>query len=350
MNEHDGDVDVGVDATAGDDRYLWDRSGPADPEVARLEALLGRYRLASGPAPAGARAPARRGAREAAAPRFPFLAAAAAVLVAAGLAAWLGPRAATTTPERRGAGPGPAYEVLAVAGDVRIRPASAGPASADRARAGDVIETDAASRARVVVGDIGEVLVLERSRVRLVDCGAEQHRMDLERGAIRASIFAEPRVFQVGTPAAIAVDLGCVYELSVDAEGGTLLAVELGRVSFEIGGRKVYVPSGAVCRADPRRGPGLPVWTDAAPALRAAVRDLEAGAAALAACLDAATDRDTLTLWHLLDRLAVAADRGRVFDRLSAIASPPEGVTRDGCVRGDRAELDAWKERLARDW
>jgi hypothetical protein len=43
----------------GDD-YLWDKSGPPDPEVARLERLLGRYRYEPGGAPAPTLAPPRR--------------------------------------------------------------------------------------------------------------------------------------------------------------------------------------------------------------------------------------------------------------------------------------------------
>src|ERR1051326_5027313 len=36
------------DAPLGPD-YLWDRSGPADPEILRLETLLSSYRMAEGP-------------------------------------------------------------------------------------------------------------------------------------------------------------------------------------------------------------------------------------------------------------------------------------------------------------
>jgi len=39
MNDHDK-----TGAPQGPD-YLWDRSGPADPEVQRLETLLSSYRL-----------------------------------------------------------------------------------------------------------------------------------------------------------------------------------------------------------------------------------------------------------------------------------------------------------------
>ena len=66
-----------------DDRYLWDRTGPADPEVERLEDLLGRFRRES---LAPLRMPAPRPIPKSAATRA--LAAAAAVLVAAAGILW----------------------------------------------------------------------------------------------------------------------------------------------------------------------------------------------------------------------------------------------------------------------
>jgi hypothetical protein len=63
-----------------------------------------------------------------------------------------------------------------------------------------------------------------------------------------------------------------------------------------------------------------------------------------------ANDRknDALTLWHLLSRASVA-DRGRVFDALNGSVPAPNGVMREGIVRGEHTMLDAWWNELGFD-
>jgi hypothetical protein len=60
-------------------------------------------------------------------------------------------------------------------------------------------------------------------------------------------------------------------------------------------------------------------------------------------------ERDSLTLWHLLQRIAEPL-RERVYDRLAALASPPKGVNKDGVMKLDRKMLDAWKTELEPIW
>ena len=42
-----------------------------------------------------------------------------------------------------------------------------------------------------------------------------------------------------------------------------------------------------------------------------------------------------MTLWHLLTR-GTPEERARVYDRLAALAPPPEGVTREQILAGNR--------------
>ena len=315
------------------EEYLWDRSGHPDPEIQLLERILGRF----GHRPALPSKSFR--------PSLWIGSAAAVMLIGCGIfflihrKPWGEPR------------PVSGYPVVPLAGEARIESAG-GSRLADEALPGEVIETGEGGEARLVVGSIGEVFLQERSRMKVIDCGDASHRLHLERGAIRASIFAAPRIFQVGTPAAIAVDLGCVYRLTVDGSGITQLEVEIGRVSFEVRERTVVVPAGAVCRAFPDRGLGLPVRADAPARLREAVSAIERSAsddAALRSCLDVAGDRDTLTLWHLLP-VVPPQKRGSVFDRMNELSPAPSGITREACVALDAASLDAWRRDLSSRW
>ena len=243
----------------------------------------------------------------------------------------------------------PWWEVARVEGAPRVASGSIG--DRGRLRVGEWLETDAASRAEIAVADIGQVEVEPNTRVRLVETRLTEHRLELERGTLHARIWAPPRLFFVNTPSAVAADLGCAYTLEVDDAGRGLLHVTSGYVALETEARSAIVPAGAACMTQPGAGPGTPFFEDAPEAFveSLAKLDLENDRASLDAVLNGARPRDTLTLWHLLARVG-HEDRARVYERLAALAPPPEGVTRDGIVGLDRAMLDAWKSNLEKDW
>src|SRR5205823_13924952 len=68
-------------------------------------------------------------------------------------------------------------------------------------------------------------------------------------------------------------------------------------------------------------------------------------ASAITVVLTQARERDALTLWHLLARVA-EADRGRVYDRLFQLVPAPAGVTRAGILRLEPQMLDLWWNEL----
>ena len=321
-----------------DHDYLWDPSSPTDPEVERLEALLGRYRLdartaADAPRPAAARPPARAVSSGAPAVRW-------ALAASLALAAVLGAREVS----RRQLRP---WQVSALAGAPRVGAAGAGRAL----EPGGWVETDAASRARLNVGSIGKAVIGPGSRVRLVRAAGTEHRLALDRGMIHARIWAPPRFFLVETPSALAIDLGCVYTLRVDAEGAGVLAVQSGEVELARGGRTTLVPAGNVAALRPGAGPGLPSPETAGEGYRALVAAVDAGATdgAVAALAAASDRRHSITLWHLIPRVE-GARRALVVDRLAALAPPPPGVRRDLLLAADPRALAAWREHLAPGW
>jgi hypothetical protein len=210
--------------------------------------------------------------------------------------------------------------------------------------AGEWIETDARSRVSVEIGRIGFVELSPNTRVRVVAARPGEHRLALARGEIRASISAPPKLFFVDTASGTAVDLGCEYTLHTDENGSGLLRVTRGWVAFQCKGLESLVPAGASCRTRAQAGPGIPYFDDAPERLKEA---LETGA--LGEILPASRVRDTLTLWHLLARVE-AGDRGRVFDRMAALAPLPAGVSREKALALDPPTLTRWREELAWTW
>jgi ferric-dicitrate binding protein FerR (iron transport regulator) len=285
------------------EEYLWDRSGPPDPEIEALERKLAPLGLGAGPQTAGrsvrAIAPARA--------HYRVAAAAAVVVTALGLARFATPPAEPSAWQMAGTS----------------------------LRRGQVLRTGGTS-VQLESDAIGRVDIAAGSEV-LASGGK---RLELRRGELRAFIWAPAREFVVDTPSARAVDLGCQYTLNVDERGDGLLKVDLGWVAFESAGRESFIPAGAECRTRKKTGPGIPWFEDSSQAFRGSLAAWEDGrAGALDAVLRDAGPHDGLSLWHVMTR-ARAEDRGRVFDRLAQLVSLPADATREGVVRGEAKSLD----------
>jgi hypothetical protein len=350
--------------------YLWDGSGEPDPEVVRLERALApaRYREEldlpvdptertdrAGPdRPRPGRAWLHRSNRlRVAAIGLAVAAAAAAALLysrgdadrSAGAPAPSDSRSLSdSSPDR------PALGVKRLAGAPVVGDSAL--TTAGLLRAGEWLVTDRSSRALIELAGIGEVRVGPDSRVRLVDLGPAQQRLELGRGHLHAAVVAPPRLFLVDLPSATAVDLGCEYELTVDEAGAGVLRVLTGEVSLEGHGRASLVPAGSACETRPGQGPGTPYRARAPEPLIAALRrfDFEAGGRrALDEALAAAVRADSLTLWHLIQR-STGRDRARVIARLATLAPPPPDVNVDDPAKLDDGALEAWRGQLQATW
>ncbi|HVE57467.1 MAG TPA: FecR domain-containing protein [Pyrinomonadaceae bacterium] len=217
---------------------------------------------------------------------------------------------------------------------------------------GEFLETDANSRARVQVANIGNVEIEPNSRVKFVKTTATEHRLSLEKGELKAKILAPPRLFIVDTPSAVAVDLGCEYTLEVDQDGNGRLHVTSGFVALERNGRESIVPAGAIAITKKGKGVGTPFAEDASPKFQAALYKFDfenGGGEALQTIIKEAGLYDSLTLWHLLSRTQ-KTEREIVFDALAVQVKPPANVTREGTLKLDKKMLDAWWKEIENVW
>jgi hypothetical protein len=334
-----------------DDGYLWDGSGDPNPEIQRLEALLGEFRH-DRPAPAFPEIASDR--RWLFFPRrvrlFPLLAMAAASAVVIVVVAFLayGRKPAPVTVA--------GWDVSRLAGTPRIGPKNiSGKEGTSRLGVGQMLETDDQSRASLRAEDIGKIEMEPSTRLRLLTMGAGLKRIALDRGTIHAYIWAPAGEFVVDTPSAVTVDLGCVYTLKVDDSGAGLVRTSLGWVGFKLNGHESFIPAGAACATRPKVGPGTPYFEDASSEFRAALArfDFEDStpqqrAGDIEIVLSQSRHRDALTLWHLLARVD-EGQRFLVYDRLAKFAPPPASVTKEGILRLDQPMLDLWWNALGFD-
>jgi hypothetical protein len=323
--------------------YLWDRTGWPDPELVCLERVLGTLGLV--PSQVEGLVPSRVGGSGLARARstsrssvYLLLATAAAVVGLVALSWW------------QMSQPAPGLEVTRLAGTPTI--ASRPITDRYQLSVGRWLETDAAARASIDVASVGRVEVEPDTRIGLVSTRPGDYRLHLARGTMQAVIWAPPGQFSVKTPSSTAVDLGCVYTMTVDDDGVGLVQVTVGWVGFEWRGRESFIPAGAVCVTRPGLGPGTPHYEDTSDAFRAALTLIDvrgesavARTTAIGRLLAEARARDVVTLWHLLSRVEVD-QRDRVFDRLAGFVPPPADVTREGVRAGRREMLDEWWDAL----
>jgi len=280
------------------DQYLWDRTGEPDPEIAGLETVLAEYRYSARP-----KGPRLR--------NFKLLAAAACLVLFALAAIWL-----------------------------QRKPLSDWRIAGKRIVVGQTIDTGSSSE-KLEAPFFGEVSLDSNSRLQVLPASAGNQRLALRRGTMHALIWAPPASFQVETPSAQTIDLGCAYTLTVLPDDSGLLSVQAGWVAFQNGAIESFIPAGAVCRTRPRLGPGLPYFESASQTLRDAVAryDSTSGREGLSAIVSSARKHDALTLWHLVVRTK-GDDRGLVVQRFAALVP---GIDASGLNSGSGSAIDqAW--------
>jgi hypothetical protein len=284
------------------DDYLWDGSGEPDPEVERLENLLARYRSQLSQR---SEQPWGWFRERKVSIRWRLAAMAAGlVLVAAGI--W----------------------------KVRQPAISEWTIGSTAVAVGQTVRTGS-SPATLNASNIGRLELEPSSALRVLRAGTGKQLVELQRGSMRAFIWAPPAQFAAETRSAKAIDLGCAYRLSVQPDGSGLITVDLGWVAFQKGAIESFIPAGAACRTRMHAGPGLPYFQAASPSFRAAVKlfDESGGREGVSPILIQARREDALTVWHLLGRTA-GADRSAVAERLRELVpgvdrrslESPEGV------------------------
>ncbi len=313
--------------------YLWDPAADPDPDVRALEERLAPARFDPVRRPLTLHhVPAARilAFRTAAA-----LAAAAVVVIAVGVAAYWSWHWSWTS------GASWSAEIDDTAG----KRVAATTLAVDK-----TLQLEQTHSARVEIARIGIMHISPGSSLTLAETASARHRVVFDRGAVSVRLWAPPGVFAFRTPSGTIRDLGCIFDLTVDAEGTSRVRVDTGWVQMDNDFGETLVPAGAAAEMRRVARPGVPIFTDSSAVFDAAVRAAQNGGDAgerreLDTILHTARHRDVLTLLMLAN--ASPADLKKVLlDRAAALWPPPAGVSVDAIVAGDRDQLWKWHDAL----
>lgn len=289
------------------DDYLWDRSGPPDPDVERLEDLL---RPLAHDAPLDELRLRRRRRLG------PWIAGAFAVAsAAAALAIVLRP-----DPQRPCGGDN-GFTFTGQGGTVSC---DGSQVVSGMLPVGGMLDTGA-NQALLRIADIGTAVLGAETRVRLDRTSTERHQLFLERGRMHARVNAPPRIFAVATPSSQVVDLGCEYEIQIDERGSGTIGVLTGKVELEHASGAVFVAPGRThTRLLAGRRASLPLIEHASNAVTAAVAAWDA-TGGLDGILAAATPADAITIANLAK--IESPRRADVLVRLQELFPAPQQLT-----------------------
>lgn len=324
--------------------YLWDGNGPPDLDVVALQRALAPLAWQPRTLPQAAleaSAHAIRGWQRRRRLGCVAAALAASLFLAVGVAEGL--RHRLQWPQNQ------AWQMSRIAGAPRVD----GAALPDDARLapGQWLQTGKGERVRLRAARIGEVVVGEHSRFRIVQTGSGRHRTQLQQGVIWVRVWAPPGQFGVATPRGDVIDLGCEFVLHAQDDGSGSVTVQSGWVQWDNGWSEVLVPQGA--RLDIAAGgrPGTPYDLRASAAFRQALREVDqtkrisANDPRVLALVAQAQKQDALSLLVLLRQHPQLLD-GPVFERLAQWMPADAQLTREQIRREGPRAYNVWWEQL----
>jgi hypothetical protein len=322
----------------GDRDYLWDPAAPPDDAVAETERLLEPLQFIHRQKPLVL--PARPARKKNLTRTMLAIAASLAVVGIAATMMWW-------------------WRESWPAG--RAWPVSVGAAASRQAVAALALDRPLVVNApatEIAIARIGAMLVEPGSAITLTETTSARHRITLDRGSISVRVWAPPARFAIRTPAGNVIDLGCVFDLNVDAAGLTQLKVLTGWVQLENGWGETLVPAGTSATMLAARRPSVPVYDDAAPLFKARVPEFERAVddatrlGILPEIAVSARRRDVLTLLMLANQSTGAVKRA-LLERAAELRPPPADVTIEQ-ILADRSRLWIWYDALdlppAKSW
>ena len=214
----------------------------------------------------------------------------------------------------------------------------------DRFKPNDVITTDENSSVALLVPDIGRVLIDVSSTIKRIE---SDFTVDLQQGQLKKFEGNAIDFFVVQTPLAKIKELykGSSYKIRIGDREETEVSVESGWVIVEVKEFESYIPKNHDCLISRGRY-AIPYPSSANPELVSLLQAFSGeNDPSIGTILSLATQREALSLWHLL-QLVSSENRFIVFDRLNEYIPVPSGVTKAGIQALNKDMLKKWRQEI----
>lgn len=207
---------------------------------------------------------------------------------------------------------------------------------------GERLVTEKDSRARIKLGNTGEIDVEPLSEIQIGETPLNEHKLTLSKGKINVRTWEVPKFFFIETGAGKIKDLGCSYSVQIRKNSETFLQVESGWVFVENENKKSLLSSGTACFASLAKVMGTPFKIDASKQFKEALFKFDFvnhNEAEFNLILNESRQEDIISLFYLLNSVGRADFREKIYDRLGELYKIPRGITKDGIVNLDNYTL-----------
>ncbi len=218
----------------------------------------------------------------------------------------------------------------------------------DSIKEGQWIQTDAISRAELMVANLGKVIIEPNSRIVFVKNAEGNNRILVNYGTIQTTMNPNSRSFFVEMPSAVATDNGGSYTITVDSTGDGLVFVKSGKVEVESHNREAVIPAGNIVLTKKNYGVGTPFNENASPKFRNALFNYDFGKcndACVTTLLNNAKMSDAVTLVNLIPNVQ-GTDKEKVYTKLVNFVPPPNTVQGDSIFSMDEKKLNDWIDKI----
>lgn len=210
---------------------------------------------------------------------------------------------------------------------------------------GETLFTDSKSKARLKVGQSGEIDIQPESEIKFVETPSSEHQLVINRGKISSISRSALKLFSISTPTSEIKDLGGSYNLSVNDSSSTLIHANSGWVLVQFEDKKSLLPAGTSCISKKGLGVGTPFLDDASDNFKELLYKInfeQVDESQLQKLLAESRSQDLISLFHLLVS-SNPESRSKIFNRIAHLHKISPLISGQKIISGD-------KEMLGRLW
>lgn len=208
--------------------------------------------------------------------------------------------------------------------------------------------TDSESEASVKIPEVGQIKLKEFSEMTLNIGTKELSEVTLSKGSIEILSGSVKSGIIVNCGNVQIIDLGSIATVSFRPPGDNSVQVMSGLLEVRSGNDFVYLIGNHLNETKLGSKPGVPYARTAATELIDELKNLQynnGGFESLTKIINAATEKDVITLWHLFPRVELT-ERELLFDKITEFFPLPQSIEKRQIMNLDQVKLNEWFDSI----